>query len=199
MDFERGILFLQDSKTGKKPVYLSAAALAILAALPRVGGNPHIIAGAKDGAPRSDLKKPWAAVTKAAGLEGVRLQTCAIPSPASARAHLWDSRSSASCGPPQAATTARYAHLDADPMRRAVDTIGATITAAMDGKRAATLCLWGRAARMDDDERKALGWLLGRGIETETVRTADGRRLEQHIGEMDGRATLVKSCVGKEY
>jgi hypothetical protein len=45
---------------------------------------------------------------------------------------------------------------------------------------------------MDDDERKALGWLLGRGIETETVRTADSRRFEQHIGEMDGRATLVR-------
>jgi hypothetical protein len=38
-------------------------------------------------------------------------------------------------GHTQAATTARYAHLDADPMRRAVDTIGATITAAMDGKK----------------------------------------------------------------
>jgi hypothetical protein len=33
----------------------------------------------------------------------------------------------------QPATTARYAHLDADPMRRAVDTIGATISAAMQG------------------------------------------------------------------
>ena len=33
----------------------------------------------------------------------------------------------------QAATTHRYAHLDADPLRRAVDSIGATISAAMDG------------------------------------------------------------------
>jgi len=38
-------------------------------------------------------------------------------------------------GHSQAATTHRYAHLDADPLRRAVDTIGATISAAMDGKR----------------------------------------------------------------
>jgi integrase len=30
IDFERGILFLLDSKTGRKPVYLSAAPLAIL-------------------------------------------------------------------------------------------------------------------------------------------------------------------------
>jgi len=35
-------------------------------------------------------------------------------------------------GHSQPATTARYAHLDADPMRRAVDTIGSTISAAMN-------------------------------------------------------------------
>ena len=57
VDFERGILFLPDSKTGRKPVYLSAAPLAI-------ERNPFIIAGAKDGAPRADLKKPWAAVAR---------------------------------------------------------------------------------------------------------------------------------------
>jgi hypothetical protein len=47
---------LFSSKTGRKPVYLPAAALAIFAGLPRLEGNPHIIAGRKDGAPRADLK-----------------------------------------------------------------------------------------------------------------------------------------------
>jgi integrase len=37
VDMERGIIFLPDSKTGKKPVYLSAAAQAVLAVLPRIG------------------------------------------------------------------------------------------------------------------------------------------------------------------
>ena len=37
-------------------------------------------------------------------------------------------------GHTQAATTHRYAHLDADPVRRAAETIGATIAAAMDGR-----------------------------------------------------------------
>ena len=40
-------------------------------------------------------------------------------------------------GHSQASTTQRYAHLDADPLRRAVDTIGTAITAAMDGSRGA--------------------------------------------------------------
>ena len=72
-DIECGVIFLPDSKTGRKPVYLSEASLAILASLPRVEGNPFVIPGTKPGQPRSDLKKPWAAVTKAAGLEGLRL------------------------------------------------------------------------------------------------------------------------------
>jgi integrase len=138
VDLERGILFLLDSKTGRKPVYLSAAAQAVLAALPRIEGNPHIIAGAKNGAPRADLKKPWAAVKRAVGLEGVRLHDL--------RHSFASVGAGASMGLPiigkllghsQAATTARYAHLDADPLRRAVDTIGATISAAMDGNKGA--------------------------------------------------------------
>ena len=134
VDLERGVIFLADSKTGKKPIYLSAAAQAVLATLPRIEGNPHIISGAKDGAPRADLKKPWAAVKRAAGIEGVRLHDL--------RHSFASIGAGASMGLPiigkllghsQASTTHRYAHLDADPLRRAVDTIGATITAAMDG------------------------------------------------------------------
>jgi integrase len=64
---------LPDSKTGKKPIYLSAASLTTLSALPRIEGNPFVIPGEKAGQPRVDLKRPWAAVTKAAGLDGVRI------------------------------------------------------------------------------------------------------------------------------
>jgi integrase len=93
-----------------------------------------VIAGAKDGAPRSDLKKPWAAVSRAPGLEGVRIHDLG---------HSFASfGAGASLGLPiigkllghsQPATTARYAHLNADPMRRAANTIGVTISAAMGG------------------------------------------------------------------
>jgi len=38
VDIERGVIFLPDSKTGKKPVYLSAAAQSVLASLPCVSG-----------------------------------------------------------------------------------------------------------------------------------------------------------------
>jgi integrase len=136
LDLGRGVLFLADSKTGAKPIYLSAAAQAVLAGLPRIEGNPYVIPGEKESAPRADLKKPWAALTRAASLPGVRIHDL--------RHSFASFGAGASLGLPiigkllghsQAATTARYAHLDADPMRRAVETIGATISAAMDGKR----------------------------------------------------------------
>jgi integrase len=134
VDIERGVIFLPDSKTGRKPIYLSATAQSVLASLPCVSGNPHIIAGEREGAPRADLKKPWAAVRMAAGLDGVRLHDL--------RHSFASIGAGASMGLPiigkllghsQAATTHRYAHLDGDPLRRAVNTIGATISAAMDG------------------------------------------------------------------
>jgi integrase len=134
VDFERGILFLPNSKTGQKSLYLNPPALEVLAGLPRLEGNPYIIPGMKAGAPRADLKKPWASVTRAAKLNGVRIHDL--------RHSFASIGAGASLGLPiigkllghtQAATTHRYAHLDADPMRRAAETIGATISAALDG------------------------------------------------------------------
>jgi integrase len=135
VDFERGILFLPDSKTGKKPVYLSAPAMEILSTLPRIEGKEYIIPGEKAGQPKADLKKPWRAVTRAAGLQGVRIHDL--------RHSFASIGAGASLGLPiigkllghsQAATTHRYAHLDADPLRRAVEAIGRTINAAMNRK-----------------------------------------------------------------
>jgi integrase len=138
IDFERGLLNLPTSKTGKKPIFLSAAALEVLTSLPRVDGNPFLIPGQKDGAPWTDLKKPWAAVTEAAGLPGLRIHDL--------RHSFASIGAGASLGLPiigkllghtQPATTARYAHLDADPIRRAAETIGNTIAAALNRKPSA--------------------------------------------------------------
>lgn len=135
VDSERRAIFLDDSKTGRKTIYLSEPALEILAGLPRVGGNPHIIAGANAGAPRADLKKPWASICRVSGLKGVRIHDL--------RHSFASYGAGASLGLPiigkllghnQAATTHRYAHLDVDPLRRAVETIGDNITAAMGVK-----------------------------------------------------------------
>jgi integrase len=134
VDFERGLLFLGDSKTGKKSIVLNAPALAILQGLPDRGA--YVIPGDLPDAPRSDLKRLWSAVTARSDLAGVRIHDLR---------HTFASYGAGGglglpivgklLGHTQAATTARYAHLDADPLRRAADTIGATIAAAMDGRK----------------------------------------------------------------
>ena len=143
VDFERGIIHLEDSKTGRKPIYLSAAALSILSDLPRIEGNSHVIPGGKGGSSRVDLKRPWGAIRKAAKLEGVRIHDL--------RHSFASIGAGASMGLPiigrllghsQPQTTAKYSHLQADPLRRAADTIGATISAAMDGKQATEIVPW---------------------------------------------------------
>jgi integrase len=133
VDLERGLLFLADSKTGKKTVILNAPALAVLADLNRVGS--YVVPGDYPEKPRADLKRPWEAVAKRAGLDGVRLHDLR---------HTYASFGAGGglglpiigklLGHTQASTTQRYAHLDADPLRRASETIGGRIAAALDGK-----------------------------------------------------------------
>jgi integrase len=136
IDFGRHMIHLPESKTGKKTIYLSAAAEAILVSLKRVEGNAYVFPGDIDGQPRADLNKPWRAVRRVAGLDGVRIHDL--------RHSFASFGAGKSLGLPiigkllghtQAATTHRYAHLDADPMRKAVESIGSTISAAMNGGR----------------------------------------------------------------
>ncbi|MBM3508396.1 MAG: DUF4102 domain-containing protein, partial [Alphaproteobacteria bacterium] len=73
IDFERGVVRLPDSKTGAKNLYLNPPALDVLAGLPRLAGNPHVIVGAKPGAALVKPEAQWRRIRKAAGLEDVRL------------------------------------------------------------------------------------------------------------------------------
>jgi integrase len=147
VDLERGVMFLPDSKTGKKPVVLSAPAQAVLADLaklkaeqPRLKANPHIIAGAGEAQPRADLKKPWAAICRTAQLEGVRLHDLRHTFASyGAGAGLGLPIVGKLLGHTQAATTQRYAHLDADPLKRAADAIGAQINSAMNRSKGAEI------------------------------------------------------------
>lgn len=138
VDFDRGLLFLADSKTGRKTIVLNAPALAVLADLPRVG--KYVIAGEDADKPRSDLKRPWNLIRDHAGLSDVRIHDLR---------HTFASiGAGASLGLPivgkllghaQPSTTARYAHLDADPVRRASNTIGGQIANAMSGGASADI------------------------------------------------------------
>ena len=134
VDLGRGLLLLPDSKTGKKTIVLNAPALSLLEGLTRVG--TYVIAGdsaaTSNEKPRADLKRPWTSISRHAGLDGVRLHDLRHNFAAfGARGGMGLPIIGKLLGHTQPQTTARYAHLDADPLRRASDTIGATIAAAM--------------------------------------------------------------------
>ncbi|MDP1867088.1 MAG: tyrosine-type recombinase/integrase [Bradyrhizobium sp.] len=130
VDLQRGLLFLPDSKTGKKTIVLGMAALAVLENLPRVG--KFAIAGTDNERPRADLQRPWALVSKRADLVGLRLHDLR---------HSFASVGAGSgfglpvigklLGHSNSKTTERYAHLAADPLRRASDAISGSIAKAM--------------------------------------------------------------------
>ena len=131
-DYREGHLFLRDSKTGPRTVWLSSAARAVLDRLPRTdewtfpaptGGGPM---------PTEALYRCWRIVRKAAGLPDVRLHDLrhSFASFALRRGEtvLTIGRL---LGHRDPVTTLRYAHT-ADPMvRRAVETVGAVL----DGER----------------------------------------------------------------
>jgi integrase len=134
VDLERGLLLLTDSKTGKKAIVLNAPALDILANLPRVGA--YVIAGqaagTNDEKPRADLNRPWRAIVRRAGLTGLRIHDLRhTHASVAAGLGLGLPIIGKLLGHTQPSTTARYAHLDADPLRRASDHIGSRIAAAM--------------------------------------------------------------------
>jgi integrase len=132
VDFDRECVRLPDSKTGAKVVYLNAPARAVLQDLPRMAGNPLVIPGTRAVAAGAAIDKAWLRVRKTAGLANVRLHDLRHSfASVGAAGGLSLPMIGALLGHKHAATTARYAHLSADPLRAANDAVGARIAAAM--------------------------------------------------------------------
>ncbi|MGY3362421.1 integrase [Bradyrhizobium sp. GM0.4] len=130
VDLQRGLLLLPDSKTGQKAIILNAPAVAIFEKLPRVDG--YVIASDIAGQPRHDLNKPWKLVSTRSGLAGVRIHDLRHTHASyGAGAGFGLPIIGKLLGHSQPATTARYAHLDNDPLRRASNEIAAQISRAM--------------------------------------------------------------------
>jgi len=131
-------LRLPQSKTGKKVILLNGPALAVVASLTRVGR--YVIAGDTAGRinerPRADLHRPWQSVCRIADLQGVRIHDLRHTHAAfGAGAGLGLLAIGKLLGHASPATTARYAHFDSDPLRRASEVIGAVLVSAMDGTK----------------------------------------------------------------
>jgi integrase len=132
VDFEGQCLRLPDSKTGAKTVYLNAPALAVLRGLPRLDSNPYVIVGSAQGSAYVGINKLWQRVRARAGLSDVRLHDLRHSfASVGVAGGLSLPIIGALLGHRQSTTTARYAHLSADPVRAANEAVGERIAAAM--------------------------------------------------------------------
>ena len=123
-------LRLRDSKTGPRAVPLSPAAARVLEGLPRVAGNPWVVAGRRPGRPLSQIAYPWQRVRARAGLEDVRLHDLRH-SFASRALALGESLPTIGklLGHGRIRTTARYAHLARDSVGASAAKVAASIGA----------------------------------------------------------------------
>ena len=134
VDFAQSVANLADSKTGAKIVILSAPALAVIAAQPRIGR--YIFGGVGAGMPgerpRSDVHRPFRAICRHAGIAGLRVHDLRH-SFASVRAGGGLSLPilGGLLGHSSPRSTARYAHLANSLLRTAANTIAGKIAADM--------------------------------------------------------------------
>jgi integrase len=130
VDIERGVLRLPDSKTGAKAVPLAAAAVKLLAELPRRGDC--VLPAAKGTATTWGCRRIGSGVRARAGLNGVRIHDLRHSFASFAVA---DGNSlyliGKVLGHKQARTTEIYAHLADNPIRAVADRTAARIAAAM--------------------------------------------------------------------
>ena len=129
VDLEKRQLNLPDSKTGEKIVYFGKECEQILRNITRLPDNPYVITGALEGDHLKEIQKPWRKIRAAAGLDDVRIHdlrhtfashgvilTGSLPIVGKLLGHT------------RPETTARYAHLAADPVREAAQEVSEAIS-----------------------------------------------------------------------
>jgi integrase len=133
VDLQKRVWFLPTSKSGKsRHVILNAMAVELLQRQPRLPDNPFVFPGKIEGKQLNNPQKAFKRVLKTAGIANFRMHdlrhthaSIAINNGASLYEvqHL--------LGHSQAITTARYAHLTDDTLRRVSDTVSNSISAAI--------------------------------------------------------------------
>lgn len=150
VDLERRMLLLPDSKTGQKVIRLNPAAVELLRTLPRHDDNPHVIVGRRPDACLVNLQKPWRRIRAEAGLDDVRVHDLR---------HSFASVAAAQkgslpmigrlLGHNHTRTTARYAHLAADPVDQLNAGVGEAIADAIGLSGERTSNATGATAKVD--------------------------------------------------
>ncbi len=132
IDFTECVLRRPDSKTGAKIVHLGEPAIKYLKAAKRTESNPWVITGTLEGQRLSDLQPFWQRVRARAGLKDVRIHdlrhTFASVAVASGQGLPMIGKL---LGHTQVQTTARYAHLAAEPIKNAANEVSKDLLRAL--------------------------------------------------------------------
>ena len=128
VDLENGVLRLPDSKTGVKTVHLGPPALKVLIGIERLDDNPWVIPGKYANTHLQEPQRPWRRIRARAGLDDVRIHdlrhTFASVAVSSGQGLPMIGQM---LGHTQVQTTARYAHLATEPVKRATNDVSTTI------------------------------------------------------------------------
>lgn len=128
VDMRNSCFNLPDSKTGKKRVPVGKPVFDILAEIPRLNDNPHVIYGKITGEHFKDIQRQWRIIRKRAGIEDVRIHDLRHSFASFAVTQGYSLPMIAKIlGHKDIATTQRYAHLAFDPVAEAAHDISGMI------------------------------------------------------------------------
>lgn len=135
VDFDRGLLALDDSKTGKSLRPLADAAMALLKGIERTEDSDFVFPADRGEAHFQGTKSIWPKIVKKAGLVDVTPHTLRHTMGATATsAGEALALTGAILGHANIRSTMIYAHVQHDPSRRAANRVGKTIAAALAGQ-----------------------------------------------------------------
>lgn len=125
-------IVLPDSKTGPRRIPITPAIRQVFATVNRDKGNPYVIQGKLPGSHLTDLQHPWRRIRERADLTDVRIHDLR---------HTYASHAIAAgmslplvgklLGHTQVQTTARYAHLADDHVKRAAEQLSTQLATVM--------------------------------------------------------------------
>lgn len=135
VDFDRGVLALDDSKTGRSIRPLATAAIVLLKGIDRENDSDYVFPAATGDKHFQGTKVLWPKIVKRAGLVGVTphtlRHTMGAMSTSSGEALAL---TGAILGHVNLRSTMRYAHVQLDPSLKAANRVGKKLAAALAGQ-----------------------------------------------------------------
>lgn len=139
VDFDRGVLALDDSKTGRSIRPLATAAIVLLKGIDRENDSDYVFPAAPGDKHFQGTKVLWPKIVKRAGLVGVTphtlRHTMGAMSTSSGEALAL---TGAILGHVNLRSTMRYAHVQLDPSLKAANRVGKKLAAALAGQSSQT-------------------------------------------------------------